>query len=109
MSNLALALVAVSITIQPDDSWWKQLISYGALGAICIFLVWERVNERKLDRKARHEHAQAIYENTMATHLLSQHVKQLISVVYLFLGKPIPPPEPPTPSPRPKDRHSETG
>lgn len=104
MMNDYLMVASMLVFAQTaDDALWKQLASYGALGAIVVFLIWERVSERKLDRKIRHEQNSVIHENTLATHQLSSNIKQLTSALYLYLGRRPPPDEPPTPSPKPRN------
>jgi hypothetical protein len=76
---------ALSAQVPPDPEW-KQFVSYGALGLITIWLLWERRADRQADRKSRHEQAMAIASNTTATDKLSANVRQLTDVLWLNLS-----------------------
>lgn len=65
----------------------ERLASFGALGIICAWLLWERTNDRKADRAARAKQAEALSENTEAMHANTSRIGELARVLYLFVGR----------------------
>lgn len=66
---------------------WERLASFGALGIICAWLLWERTSDRKADRASRAKQAEALQDNTEAMHANTSRIGELARVLYLFVGR----------------------
>lgn len=86
MAAVTLAWVIVAQVALPPEPAWKDFASYGALGLITVYLIWERYVTQKAERRVRHAQADALGDNTKATDKLSGQIKQLTDVLWLSLG-----------------------
>lgn len=59
-----------------------KLVTFGALGIICAFLLWERHTAASKDRAARHALANAITANTAATETLIDKIRDLSTAIW---------------------------
>ena len=66
---------------------WERLASFGALGIICAWLLYERTTDRKADRESRRAAAQALQDNTEAMHANSSKIGELVRMLYMFVGR----------------------
>lgn len=96
--------LAEAASIAPE-AIWERMISYGALGVICAYLLWERRSDRKLEREIRKGQFEAINDNTMATVNLSSSIRELKNAIWLFVGKTSPREETPPPRSKPPTSH----
>jgi uncharacterized membrane protein YccC len=84
-----LAVFVAQVTGQAATDPLGILIEFlkaGVLGAIIAWLFFERWQERKLDRGARHRHAEMLQDNTAAVDRLRGAVRENSGLMHLTLG-----------------------
>lgn len=67
------------------DALWEKLATFGALGIIVAWLLFERWVMAAKERRARHDLADAITANTLATQLLVDKIKDLNRAIWQFI------------------------
>jgi hypothetical protein len=67
------------------DVLWEKLATFGALGIICGWLFIKDYWVGAKERAARHELANRIGENTLATNILAKQMEELSKVIWQLI------------------------
>ena len=87
LAGLAVFVAQVTGTATTDPlGILIEFLKAGVLGAIIAWLFFERWQERKLDRSARHRHAEMVQLNTAAIEHLRGAVRENSGLMHLTLG-----------------------
>lgn len=87
---MRLALALVGILTQAElptaaEPIWKQMATFGIVGAICAWLLIERWLTAGKEREARKALAEAIQANTMATSTLAVKIEDMNRAMWNFV------------------------
>lgn len=106
---MKLMIIVLTASLQVPSAaepLWKQMATFGIVGAICAWLLIERWLTATKEREARHSLANAIQANTLATSTLAIKIEDMNRAMWQFVmyGKVrmAPPPGEQTPPHLPK-------